>query len=414
MPTLLNARRALLVFVVFATGYFLSSVVRGVTATLAPLLTREQGLTAGQLGLLGGAYFLGFAVLQLPLGNWLDRYGPKRVLLACLSGAVVSCLAFAVANSFAMMLLARFVGGIGVSACLIAPLTGARIWLNAERQQAANSWMLMAGSVGLLMATLPVQWLLPHYGWRVIFVGLAVCFAMTMIGTAWLVPGAETPGSGSRMTLLQSYRSIFAHQYFQRIACLGFVNYGILVALQTLWVGPWLTEVTGRSAQEAAAGLFAINLTMLFVFWGWGLVNPRLHAIGFSAERIMVWGTPLSIVALSVFAWLGPQAGWIAFAVYCVLSSVLSLTHPAVGAAFPAALAGRAISAFNLLLFVGVFLAQWATGSGIDMLKAANWSTVHAYQAVFFALALCCAVSYGWFVAGVIKAMRLPPESRVA
>jgi len=408
---MINARRALLVFVVFAAGYFLSSLVRGVTATLAPVLTREQGLTAGQLGLLGGAYFLGFAVLQLPLGNWLDRYGPKRVLLVSLSGAVVSCVAFAVANGFGMMLLARFIGGIGVSACLIAPLTGARIWLDAKRQQAANSWMLMAGSLGLLMATLPVQWLLPSYGWRAIFIGLAVCFALTMLGTAWLVPGAEAQRTALRMPLIQSYRPIFAHPYFRRIAWLGFVNYGILVALQTLWVGPWLTEVTGRSPQEAATGLFAINLTMLFVFWGWGLINPRLHARGLGAERLMVWGTPLSIAALGGFAWLGPEAGWIAFAIYCVLSSVLSLTHPAVGAAFPAALAGRAISAFNLVLFVGIFLAQWAIGSGIDLLRAANWPAAHAFQAVFGALALCCALSYGWFVAGVSKVMRLAPVS---
>lgn len=408
---MINARRALPVFVVFAAGYFLSSLVRGVTATLAPTLTREQGLTAGQLGLLGGAYFLGFAVLQLPLGNWLDRYGPKRVLLACLSGAVASCLAFAMANGFGMMLLARFIGGIGVSACLIAPLTGARIWLDAKRQQAANSWMLMAGSLGLLMATLPVQWLLPSYGWRVIFIGLAACFALTMLGTAWLVPGAEAQRTAERMPLIRSYRPIFAHPYFRRIAWLGFVNYGILVALQTLWVGPWLTEVTGRTPQEAATGLFAINLTMLFVFWGWGLINPRLHALGLGAERLMVWGTPLSIAALGVFAWLGPEAGWITFAIYCVLSSVLSLTHPAVGAAFPAALAGRAISAFNLVLFVGVFLAQWAIGSGIDLLRAANWPAAHAFQAVFGVLALCCALSYGWFVAGIFKMMRLAPAS---
>lgn len=402
MPPLLNARRALLIFIVFAAGYFLSSLVRGVTATLAPVLTREEGLTAGQLGLLGGAYFLGFAALQLSLGNWLDRYGPRRVLLGCLSGAVISCMAFALASGFGMLLLARFIGGVGVSACLIAPLTGARLWLDAKRQQAANSWMLMAGSLGLLMATLPVQWLLPSHGWRVIFIGLAVCFVLTMIGTAWLVPGAEaSQQAASRTTLAQSYRPIFAHPYFRRIAWLGFVNYGILVALQTLWVGPWLTEVSGQSAHGAATGLFAINLTMLFVFWGWGLINPRLHALGLGTERIMVCGTPLSIGALGLFAWLGPQAGWVAFAAYCVLSSVLALTHPAVGAAFPAGQAGRAISAFNLVLFLGVFFAQWAIGFGIDLLRAAGWSTAHAYQAVFYALALCCALSYGWFVAGL-------------
>jgi MFS family permease len=396
-------RKPLLIFGVFAAGYFLSSLVRGVTATLAPVLKQEFSLTAGELGLLGGAYFLGFAVLQLPLGNWLDRFGPKRVLLTCLSGAVLSCVIFALSRGFTSLLLARWIGGIGVSACLIAPLTGARLWLAPRAQQGANSWMLMAGSLGLLMATLPIQWVLPIYGWRIVFWSLALLFGLIMLGTAWCVPGAVAATAEPRVALIQSYRLIFASPYFRRVAWIGFLNYGVLVALQTLWAGPWLTDVTGQSSVGAARGLFAVNLTMLFVFWGWGLVNPRLHQAGLSAERIIAWGLPLNVLSLAAIAWLGHQAGWEAFAVYCTLSSVLALTHPAVGTAFPANLAGRAISAFNLLLFLGVFLTQWAIGAGLDVLRAANWSTPQAYRFVFGVLALSCALSYIWFCLGMSR-----------
>ncbi|RZL91783.1 MAG: MFS transporter [Variovorax sp.] len=396
--------RALLIFGVFAAGYFLSSLVRGVTATLAPVLKAEFSLTAGELGLLGGAYFLGFAVLQLPLGNWLDRFGPKRVLLTCLVGAVLSCAAFAMATGFTSLLVARWIGGIGVSACLIAPLTGARLWLDPRSQQSANSWMLMAGSLGLLMATQPVQWVLPSHGWRIVFWVLAALFGLTMLGTAWWVPGA--PAAATTTTppsLMQSYRPVFESPYFRRIAGIEFLNYGVLVALQTLWAGPWMTDVTGQSAAGAARGLFIVNLTMLFVFWGWGMVNPRLHQVGLSAERIMVWGLPLNFLSLAAIAWLGQGAGWQAFAVYCALSSVLALTHPAVGAAFPAHLAGRAISAFNLLLFLGVFFTQWGIGASLDALKAAHWATPQAYRLVFGILALGCALSYGWFCLGMTR-----------
>jgi MFS family permease len=52
------------VFASFAFGYFFSALVRGVTATLAPTFSAELGLNAGQLGLLAGAYFFGFAAMQ--------------------------------------------------------------------------------------------------------------------------------------------------------------------------------------------------------------------------------------------------------------------------------------------------------------------------------------------------------------
>ena len=82
---LLPRRTAVVVFLAFAFAYFLSALVRAITATLSPTLTQEFSLTAGDLGLLAGGYFLGFAAMQLPLGRWLDRHGPKQVLLAFLA-----------------------------------------------------------------------------------------------------------------------------------------------------------------------------------------------------------------------------------------------------------------------------------------------------------------------------------------
>jgi MFS family permease len=403
--TPMTSGRALVVFAVFALGYFLSSLVRGVTATLAPALTQEFALSSSQLGLLGGAYFLGFAMLQLPLGNWLDRFGPRRVLCLSLAAAALSCIAFALAGGFVSLLLARFICGVGVSACLIAPLTGARLWLHGSQQQSANAWMLMVGSLGLLTATLPVQWALPLYGWRSLFLVLALSFALTALGTAWQVPAMQIPPA-RRSSLFASYAPIFANRYFRRMAWIGFVNYGVLVAVQTLWAGPWMTAVAGYSAIEAARGLFAMNLAMLFVFCFWGWVNPRLHRAGLSPEWIMTMGLPLGPLALAAIAWLGPSAGWEAFAVYCTLSSVLALTHPAIGMAFAAYEAGRAISAFNLLLFLGVFVTQWCIGAGLDALGAAQWPAVSAYRAVFATLALACCLSYLWMLQGITESRR--------
>ena len=87
---LLSPRAAVLVFLVFAFTYFLSALVRAITATLSPTLSAAFELTSGDLGLLAGGYFFGFALTQLPLGNWLDRHGPKRVVLAFLGLAVLA------------------------------------------------------------------------------------------------------------------------------------------------------------------------------------------------------------------------------------------------------------------------------------------------------------------------------------
>ena len=89
------APRAAVIFTAFAFAYFFSALLRAVTATLAPVFSAELGLQAADLGLLAGAYFFGFALLQLPLGRALDRFGPRRTLLVLLAVAVIGCAAFA-------------------------------------------------------------------------------------------------------------------------------------------------------------------------------------------------------------------------------------------------------------------------------------------------------------------------------
>src|SRR5207253_5967667 len=122
-------RRAVLVFLAFAFAYFFSAVLRAITATLSPTLTQEFALSAQELGLLAGGFFLGFAATQLPLGTWLDRHGPQKVMLGFMVIAIAGCVAFSVAGGFTGLLVARVLCGVGVSACLMAPLTGFRHWL---------------------------------------------------------------------------------------------------------------------------------------------------------------------------------------------------------------------------------------------------------------------------------------------
>ena len=185
---ILPIKKAALIFFVFACGYFLSCLLRAITATLSPVLTNEFNLLAGDLGLLAGGYFLGFASMQIPLGYLLDRHGPKKIVSAFLLIAIVGTASFALAENFTGLLVSRILIGIGVSACLMGPLTGYRIWFADEYQQRSNSWMLMIASTGFVFSTLPVQILLPVIGWRWIFGGVTFLILIVIILTLLFIP----------------------------------------------------------------------------------------------------------------------------------------------------------------------------------------------------------------------------------
>jgi len=402
---LLSLREVAWVFFAFAVAYFLSALLRAITATLSPTLSMEFGLHARDLGLLAGGYFLGFSMTQLPLGHWLDAHGPKKVVLRFLAMAVVGCLAFALATNFIGLFLSRMLIGAGVSACLMAPLTGYRRWLTPDIQQRANSWMLMTGSFGMLASTLPVQWLLPTIGWRWMFAILAILLLLAMglmvlkLPEWRLIPKHQEPEESAKTPgLLAGYAQVWRNPYFQRMTPIGFFNYGGLIAMQTLWAGPWMAKVAGYSSLEAAGGLFWINVSMLFTFLMWGLVTPKLYLLGLNANRLITVITPLNLLIQFWIISAGPDAAALHWALFCISGSVVSLAQPAVGAAFPATEAGKGLSGYNLVLFLGVFCVQWGFGLLVDMFRNFGLEEVASFQSAMAVFLSLCVVSYIHFV----------------
>ena len=79
--------------------------------------------------------------------------------------------------------------------------------------------------------------------------------------------------------------------------------------------------------------------------------------------------------------------------------TLVALVQPAVAMAFPSSLAGRALSAYNLLIFSGVFVVQWGIGLMIDGFKALGWSESQAFQAALGVYLLSTVLSYVYFLA---------------
>ena len=137
---------------------------------------------------------------------------------------------------------------------------------------------------------------------------------------------------------------------------------------------------------------------MLFAFFGWGLVMPQVTQRGWPVDRLISLGVPLSLLLLFGAVALGPRAGAAWWAAWCIACTFVSLSQPAVAQAFPTAAAGRALSAFNLVIFLGVFCVQWGIGLVIDALLALGWPRLRAFQVAFGLFALGGSLSYAWFL----------------
>jgi len=161
-----------------------------------------------------------------------------------------------------------------------------------------------------------------------------------------------------------------------------------------------MTQVAGWTPLASATGLFVINLSMLVSFWLWGWVTPGLARRGIHADQLIAWGLPLSLLVLAALVMVGPAASAGAaalLAAFCVSSTFVSLAQPAVGMAFAPHLAGRALSAYNLVIFAGIFVVQWGIGLAVDLGRSLGLDNAMAYQVAFGAFGICSLVSWLFF-----------------
>lgn len=401
------------IYFAFAAGYLLSYLFRTVNAVISPELTTELGLSPSSLGFLTSAYFLSFAAMQLPVGILLDRYGPRRVEPVLLALAALGALLFAWSETLAGLTIARAVIGAGVCACLMAPLKAIAAWYPFDRQASYSGWIMVAGGIGALAATVPVELALRVADWRTVFVVLAGLTLAVALFIFLRVPDIDKPAdSGSLASQAAGVRDVMMHPRFWWIAPLGALAMGSFMAVQGLWAVPWMMEVQGMSRATAADYLLAMNAVIMAGYVLIGLFGRQLAARGIHARHMFAIGFALNLAALVLIVLRAPGALlWWSLYGFGASSNVLGFT--ALNEGFARGLAGRTNTALNLMMFGGSFLLQWGIGIVVDATRTAyGLDTAGGLRVAFSIVLACFALSYLWFLRGwkhhVGKASALP------
>lgn len=389
------------VFLPLSTGYFLSFLFRSINAVIAPDLMRDVGVGASGLGFLTAAFFLGFAMVQLPLGVMLDRYGAARIQAFLLCVAALGAGLFATAQSPLALVLARALIGVGCAGGLMAAFKAIVKWYPPQRLSFINGCYLAMGGLGAIAATRPVEEALAVAGWRGVFLVLAALAVGSALSIFFLVPrgdAASSPPALSRQVI--EVGKVFRDPLFWRFLPVSVVGMGGTLSIQGLWAGPWLQDVAGLDRVAIANRLLALSIAMTAGFLLGGWIADRLRPRGISSLTVMAWGTTISLFGLIVIT-LGVHAdGWWHWLVFGLFGQATAIVYAALSRHFGPAFAGRAGTANTLCVFAGIFALQWAMGAVIDLWpRDANGRyPFEAYQAAFAIVIVGLIASLAWLV----------------
>jgi predicted MFS family arabinose efflux permease len=315
--------------------------------------------------------------------------------------AAVGALLFALADGLPQLTLARAVVGAGVATCLMAPLKGIATWYPRERQASLAGWMMVAGGLGALASTTPVEVALRFASWRMIFVALSIVTFAVALWLWWRVPDTPKPATASGLAAQwHGVRAVFGHPRFWWIAPLGGFGMGAFMAVQGLWAVPWMMEVEGLSRADAASHLFVMSVLILCGYVLLGLFATDLGRRGVLPRHMFAAGFAMNAIGLVMITTNAPGS-LLWWSVYGVGAAANILAFAVLNEGFAPELTARANTALNLLMFAGSFASQWGIGLVVDAARA--FSGVDAATGLRYAFGLVLALdlaTLAWFAWG--------------
>ena len=382
---------------VAASVYLLAVFHRSSLGVAALLAERRFHITPAQLSVFVLLQVGVYAAMQVPTGVLVDRYGPRRVLVAASLLMGSAQLLFSLASSYPLALLARAVLGCGDALTFISVLRYTAGHFSAKHFPVLVTVTGMVGTVGNVLATLPLAALLRHAGW---FPGYSIA-AVLSLGAAVLVLTLLEDHSVAPSPLreiaqvregLGSVRRRLVTAWGLPGTRLGFWSHftcaSVSGAFGVLWGLPYLVKGAGFASTTA-------SLLLLLGVVAAAVASPL---IGAAIGRHPVVRIPLALTisASTVLAWLvvvfalgeHPQRGVVAVVyILTMLGGPASMVAFAVAKDYnPPAILGTASGTVNVGGFVATVIISVGFGWVLDALGG---STPHSMR---WALLVCVGV----------------------
>lgn len=362
------------IFLITSSNFFLSMFYRATNAVIADQLLLDLSLDTRGLGTLSAAFFYAFAITQIPISILLDRIGPRLMMTGLSLLGIAGALIFACADSFGMGLLGRILLGVGMACNLMGTLKLLTAWFPPATFATLTGIVFSIGTVGNMAATVPLAFLVELVGWRQAFLSIAGVNLGLVLALYVAVrdrPPKETFNNGAQTierkeNPLSGLTALFKSRAYWIISLATFTGYGIYAAFQTLWAGPYLTEVMGLSVMNAGHVILLMNVGAIAggPIWGW-LSDRVFH----TRKWVVFGGMVVFILILLILAVLSSTTVLpillMLFLSFGFFRSSGALLYVHIKETMPLEMAGTAMTGINFFTMIGP--AVFLQGLGVLM-----------------------------------------------
>ncbi|WP_339045429.1 MFS transporter [Candidatus Mesenet endosymbiont of Agriotes lineatus] len=216
------------------------------------LIDRFQIDTSG-IGQFSGLYYVGYTLAHIPVGVFLDRFGPKLVLSACiiLTFLGTTPLLF---ESWAYCNFGRIIVGIGSSASAIGLFKVISMYYSQEKFAKMVSFSITIGLLGAMYGGLPLHLLLNKFGWDYVFITFIVLGCFLACATFLLIPKDNVVNPNNEQTNVgfREIKNLIYNKYILLISFFGGLMVGPLEGFADGWATTFFIKVYNISEDLAS------------------------------------------------------------------------------------------------------------------------------------------------------------------
>jgi len=311
--------RVLLVFLLFLLSWIMY-LDRAAISTAKSLVSADLGISDAAMGIVFGAFALGYAVAQIPSGWFADKVGPRIALTTVVIGWSVFTALTGAAGGLVSLVVIRFLFGIAEAGAFPSSARAFYSWLPADQHGRANGIIFSGSRLGAALSFPILALLMDAFDWRFAFLILGVPGVLWAV--IWLLwfrdepaqPIVHEAATQDDLRLSDVFRSrlmlLAMAQYFAS-------NFTFFICLS--WMHPYLMTQYHLTREQASWYSMVVLLTGGTAQWVAGFLVDRLYRSPFRAYSRQVpamGGFMLSAVGLAALAMsTSVQAGVASFAV---------------------------------------------------------------------------------------------------
>ncbi len=393
----IRSLRQWIVFIFAGTLFILSQFYRSSVAVIAPDLIRDLALDSWELSTVSASFFYAFALMQIPVGIFLDSIGPRITMTLLTLASAGGALVFSQGDSYYSLTLGRILLGIGMACNFMGGLKLITLWFSPKQFATLSALIVSMGTAGNIAAATPLVLLVQAMGWRNAFITMGAATFFIALLFFFLVSdrpgGADQARKASKPGIkdtMKTARMLFSQKDFWIISFSTFCRYGIYAAVQALWAGPYLTKVAGLSNVTAGNILLIMSIGLII---GCPLSGHLSDIMVNSRKKIIIPGLWGMIGILGVLVFLPSGAGPVIlgtlFFAFGLFSGSGQIMYAHIKEQVPHENAGMAMTAINFFTMAGVAVFLQGMGALMKILHPGDSLGPSAFKTAFIFCSLC-------------------------